>query len=350
MATVTRESGAFKSVNAILEQKDIQIEHLSELPKILNIEKTNLAEAKKAAEQERLALKDSFNAAVEELSRKYEQLTSSIREKFDRKIKTLDDKLENASRLEQEFQAKGFWFKLSHVSTAFTLWKKKHNLKSRRKKLLSEMEKELDHQKQQWEEKKRIFGRKNNEYLLGIEKKVKLVQEKVDALEEILKSGAYYGAQSEIKMIEFLSKLPDTYYVINDVTLELDKSVFFDGDWLSSAQIDHLVIGPAGVFVIEVKNWSKKFISEGNFFDPYIQVRRQNYVCYTLLKKQFEVKVRSIIAYAGHIPKKPNDSFVKVLPLEQVNRYITWFKEVELDTETVKEIVHRIEEEIDYAN
>lgn len=151
-------------------------------------------------------------------------------------------------------------------------------------------------------------------------------------------------------MIELLKKLPETYYVINDVTLELDKSVFFDGDWLSSAQIDHLVVGPAGAFVVEVKNWSKKFTSDGDFFDPYKQVKRHNYVCYTLLRKQFEVKVRNIIAYAGHIPEKPDDSFVKVLSLEQVNGYILWFKNVKHDAETVQRIVHLIEKEIDYAN
>lgn len=317
MAIVKRESGSLKSVTKILKQKGIQAECLADLPKILDAHKTNLAEVMEIAEQESIALKDSFNTAVEKLSKKYEQLTKSIREKFDRKLKLIDDKLENASRVEQDFDVKGFWFKLSHLPTAFALWKKKRYLKSRRKKLLSDMEKELGVQKKQWGEKKRKVNLKNDEYRLEIEKKVKLVQEKVDVLEEILKSGAYYGAQAEIKMIELLSKLPDTYYVINDVTLELDKSVFFDGDWLSSAQIDHLVVGPAGAFVVEVKNWSKKFTSGGDFFDPYKQVKRHNYVCYTLLKRQFEVKVRNIIAYAGTFPKSLMIVLLKFFPLNK---------------------------------
>jgi hypothetical protein len=350
MAIVKRESGSLKSVTNILKQKGIQAECLADLPKILDAQKTNLAEVMKIAEQERIALKDSFNLAVEKLSKEYEQLTTSIRGKFERKLKTIDDKRESVRKDEIEFDAKGFWFKLSHAQTAFALWKTKSQLKSKRKKLLSDMEKELGGQKKQWDEKKRKVNLKNDEYRLDIEKKVKLVQEKVNALEEILKSGTYYGAQAEIKMIELLKKLPETYYVINDVTLELDKSVFFDGDWLSSAQIDHLVVGPAGAFVVEVKNWSKKFTSDGDFFDPYKQVKRHNYVCYTLLRKQFEVKVRNIIAYAGHIPEKPDDSFVKVLSLEQVNGYILWFKNVKHDAETVQRIVHLIEKEIDYAN
>ncbi|RPH59956.1 MAG: NERD domain-containing protein [Chloroflexi bacterium] len=147
-----------------------------------------------------------------------------------------------------------------------------------------------------------------------------------------------------------MSKLSDNFYVINDVKLKLDKSVFFDNAWLSSAQIDHLVISPAGVFVIEVKNWSKKFTDEGNFYSPYQQVKRHNYVCYTLLNRTMKTTVRSIVAYSGHIPDKPNSSYAKVLPLEQVNGYILWFKDVNLDAVAMQKIAQIIEREIEYAN
>jgi Nuclease-related domain len=82
----------------------------------------------------------------------------------------------------------------------------------------------------------------------------------------------FAGAVAELELIELLRKLPENFYIINDVKLSLRKGMKFDGEWLQSAQIDHLVISPAGIFVIEAKNWSKEFIKSGDYFNPYQQV------------------------------------------------------------------------------
>jgi hypothetical protein len=98
-----------------------------------------------------------------------------------------------------------------------------------------------------------------------------------------------------------------------------------------------------------VKNWSKKFTSDGDFFDPYQQVKRHNYVCYTLLSKIVRTTVRSIVACAGYLPDKPDSSYAKVLSLEQVNGYILWFKDVKHDDAAIQRIAQFIEKEIEYA-
>ena len=55
----------------------------------------------------------------------------------------------------------------------------------------------------------------------------------------------YRGAEGECVVAEILeSGLPDGYHVFNDVK--------FPG---RTANIDHLVIGPSGVFVLDTKNW-----------------------------------------------------------------------------------------------
>ena len=60
------------------------------------------------------------------------------------------------------------------------------------------------------------------------------------------------GAAGEREIIPFLKKLPDTYTVVCDLD-------FAD----SYGNIDHLVIGPSGVFSIDVKNWKGSVAPDG---------------------------------------------------------------------------------------
>lgn len=56
------------------------------------------------------------------------------------------------------------------------------------------------------------------------------------------------GLHGENTVFKYLNTLPKDYYVFHDVTLPKKKG-----------NIDHVVIGPNGVFVIETKNYSGKF-------------------------------------------------------------------------------------------
>jgi hypothetical protein len=58
--------------------------------------------------------------------------------------------------------------------------------------------------------------------------------------------------RGEIRVGSWLEDLPDTYTVINDLT-------FAD----SYGNIDHLVVGPTGVFAIDTKNWKGVVTADG---------------------------------------------------------------------------------------
>ena len=58
------------------------------------------------------------------------------------------------------------------------------------------------------------------------------------------------GATGEWATAERLKTLPDSFAVINDVTKKLGN-------------IDHVVIGPTGVYVIDVKNWKGTVKADG---------------------------------------------------------------------------------------
>jgi hypothetical protein len=59
------------------------------------------------------------------------------------------------------------------------------------------------------------------------------------------------GAAGEKSVAHALSKLPEEFRVVNDVQTP-------------SGNLDHVVIGPTGVFVIETKNWRGIIGSDGN--------------------------------------------------------------------------------------
>lgn len=163
---------------------------------------------------------------------------------------------------------------------------------------------------------------------------------KAELLQNAATSHDLAGATAELELIENLRTLPDNYYVLSDVNLEADKPIYFDGEWLLSAQVDHIVVSPSGIFVIEVKNWSKKFMQGGNYFDPYQQVKRASYLCYRLIGEKYNLKTRSIIAHKGYIPEKSSSSNAKVLALGEVRSYILWFKESDATDQDIENVVN----------
>jgi len=58
------------------------------------------------------------------------------------------------------------------------------------------------------------------------------------------------GALGELLTTEILKSLPDSYVVISDVTKKLGN-------------IDQVVVGPTGVYVIDVKNWKGTVKADG---------------------------------------------------------------------------------------
>lgn len=161
-----------------------------------------------------------------------------------------------------------------------------------------------------------------------VSRRVREIKQTITDLDAVLKSHDFRGALAELEVAKALAKLPDKCCVFHDVRLVADRFIRFAGVPLQSAQADHVVLTSGSVFVIEAKNWSREFVSEGNYFDPYVQVGRARFLCQVLLKDRgCSPKVRSIIATRGQLPAKRPDQYVKVLRPEQLAGYITWFKD-----------------------
>jgi len=148
------------------------------------------------------------------------------------------------------------------------------------------------------------------------------LEQELVAMRAIPSSREFAGAVAEMEVIDELRSLQAGSLVINDLKMESGRYIHFGGKALLSAQIDTLVITGNGVFVIEVKNWSRDFAEHGDGFDPYEQASRASYLVFDRLRSAgMHVPVRTVIATKGSLPEK-GDQKVAVVAIGRIRRYI----------------------------
>jgi len=198
------------------------------------------------------------------------------------------------------------------------------NYHSEKQTLSKEYERTIKVQNQNLEKLQQELNYLDRDKTLTIKDKTRITGHKIEILEQVLESPEYKGAIAELEMIEYLKKLPNDYFVFSDVLLKSNGHHYHNRKPLKYAQIDHLVVSSKGIFIIEVKNWSKESAEKEEFRDPYEQVTNANNLCFSLLKDDFEhIKIESIIAYKNSITQKKYKSNVKILHISYVNQYIT---------------------------
>ena len=309
MAVVIRESGAWKSVVKKLKQEGIRVGSDDELKTLLNNEKSKHAEAVRLFEKKQQEADKRFTEEIEEIFAEQESNLSSIRKEFSKKIRPVQNRIDAIEKEQDEVDEKGLLYKLLHLLEIIKLSREAKKMKLKLRKLTSEKDDKLKEQNKLFDRKQLGITQVRDDVICDLKNETNGTERRVAAIEETLKSNDYYGAVAELEMIDLLKKLPDNYHVINDVCIKLTRSIRFNNEWISSVQIDHLVIGPSGVFIVEVKNWSRKFAFTGNFHNPYNQIKRHNRACYILLKEQANTKLRNIIACANHLPAKTEEKY-----------------------------------------
>ena len=166
------------------------------------------------------------------------------------------------------------------------------------------------------------------------------ITNRLDEIKNLKNSNDYVGTKGELLVIKKLELLSDEYYLFNDLSIELANWVQFDGKNLKTAQIDHLIVGPSGIYVIETKNWGEAYVKKvffSNTYTPYHQIKRGSYVVYRYLNaakygnifskigyrlKGQEFKVKSIIAITNSKIPIRKEGHVKVLYASQLPDYI----------------------------
>lgn len=148
-----------------------------------------------------------------------------------------------------------------------------------------------------------------------------------------------YGAIGEQKVVNALAKLSDEHTLINDFTYAFTKGIYSkqDSQYIKSIQIDHLLVSPSGIFLIETKNWSKESLKNLSLHSPVQQIKRTNFALFKILSDRSEFKlgrhhwgerkipIKNIIVLINHKPIEEFDH-VKILTLDALLGYINYFK------------------------
>jgi hypothetical protein len=150
-----------------------------------------------------------------------------------------------------------------------------------------------------------------------------------------------YGAIGEQKVSKDLENLSDDYILINDFTYSFHPPIYNrqENDYIKieSVQIDHLLVSPAGIFLIETKNWSEHSLNDLCLRSPVVQIKRSNFALFKILTGEIirsldqhhwgdrKIPIRNLIVLVNH---KPNEEFqyVKILTLKELRNYVEYFK------------------------
>jgi hypothetical protein len=159
------------------------------------------------------------------------------------------------------------------------------------------------------------------------------------------------GLQGEKNVTKLLSKtLNDDYYMLNGVYLQG-----------GGGDIDHLVFGPNGIFVLETKNWSGKIICNGDGWhrpgkrdmgSPSRQVKRNASKISHLIESMPSLKlstvwVEGIVVFTNsNIKLNLNNPTVTILTLNQLGNHITTHKAVNpLNQQQIEQIAKEIQKQ-----
>jgi hypothetical protein len=139
----------------------------------------------------------------------------------------------------------------------------------------------------------------------------------------------YIGAIGEETVINALSRLPDEYHLFNDVNLRFHPPIHWKekNDYIKSSQIDHIVVGPTGLFLVETKNWKLSDIETRSDKLVY-QVRRSSLALWYYLRKHYArnnvPKTRNvIISVQGCRPGQRLGPHIDITTPNRLCEYIT---------------------------
>lgn len=161
-----------------------------------------------------------------------------------------------------------------------------------------------------------------------------------------------YGALGEQKVVKTLEYLSDEYFLINDFAIYFSPAIYNrqENDYIKSVQIDHILVGPSGIFLIETKNWSEKSLENLSLRSPVQQIKRTSFVLFKLLNNEIsnhhlrldrhhwgdkKISIRNLIVLTNTKPKE-EFQYVKILTVNELVGYVNYFKPSFSNMETQK--------------
>ncbi len=279
--------------------------------------------------------KKNLGEAITQLNELIETTKSDTEQKLGQELEYLKEQFENLPSPTTVMKVYVYYFKKA------ILW-----VKIQRASHLfnSKVESSIEHLINSLSEKSNRFHYIDSSFASAVNQSCLLPLQELDykkrTIDQIDKS--ILGAIGEQKVVKELEKLTDDYILINDFTYTFHPPLYNrqENDHIMSVQIDHLLVAPSGIFLIETKNWSQSSLRNLSLRSPVEQVKRTSFALYHLLNVRVNM---SLLALKQHhwgdrkipirnlivlINNRPNETFqyVKILNLNELLSYITYFE------------------------
>ncbi len=177
---------------------------------------------------------------------------------------------------------------------------------------------------------------------------LKELERKKRVIDEV--NNSIYGALGEMKVVRELEKLSDEYFLINDFSVSFSNAIYHkkEDEHILSIQIDHILVAPSGIFLIETKNWSEVSLNNPDLRSPVKQIKRNSFAFYQMISGETEysklrlnnhfwgskkIPIRNLVVFTNSKPKE-EFQFVKLLTINELLGYIRYFEPVFSPEET----------------
>ena len=147
------------------------------------------------------------------------------------------------------------------------------------------------------------------------------------------------GAIGEGKVEKQLRKLSNSFYILNDYSVKFNPPLLNSqtNEKIFSIQIDHVVIGPTGIFIIETKNWSQRSVQSLSLRSPIQQIQRSSYALFVLMNRHININthhwgakkigVKNVLVMT-QASTEEKFKFVTIKSLSDLNGYLTYFDHI----------------------
>jgi hypothetical protein len=204
-----------------------------------------------------------------------------------------------------------------------------------------------------------------SQFSMAVEKSAQTALSEIERTKSVIDklSSFIYGALGEQKVVKTLETLTDEYFLINDFAVSFSPAIYNrqENDYIKSIQIDHLLVAPSGIFLIETKNWSEKSLENLSLRSPVKQIKRTSFVLFKLLNNEMsnfhlrldkhhwgdkKISIKNLIVLTNTKPKE-EFQYVKILTLNELLGYINYFKPTfsSIETQRIAEFLLKINDQ-----
>ena len=188
---------------------------------------------------------------------------------------------------------------------------------------------------------------RKNQYINNRQSVIQKESNDIKSSYDFLKANETYliGSRGEEAVINALFHLSDEYHLFNNVNLRFHPALFWNetGEWIKTCQIDHIVAGPTGIFVMETKNWTSSNMEKKSDLLRW-QVNRSGFALRSYIRDNYSSFLdrpeifHVVVSISGMNPDWKLDYSIDVVSLNQLCDFILRVKPT-LSEDAVKKFI-----------